>query len=230
MLYLLASLALAAEGPGPLLAPSATPLPAGTAEISAGGIAVATQLDTYCLNGVGPSESSCGPSIGVYGGAALEARAVVAPGLQVHAAGAWMPDNGLLGGMVDIGYSAVNTEHVHLAPWVGVIGGAEGQIVATGLSFDAGGRRVTFDISTPLVAGSFNGGEFEFADPLLPLAATEAGVTFHFSDTQALRVGMESVMPGIGYRGRFGPVFVEARVHGFYSMLLAGSLETGVQF
>jgi hypothetical protein len=133
-------------------------------------------------------------------------------------------------GQVDISYAALATAHVRLAPWLAVMGSSEAEGLAlAGLSFWAGGEKVSFDLSTPLVGVTVDGGGLEGVDPFLPLALSELGLTFHLGEHHGLRLGMESLLPGVGWRGTFGPAYVEARLHAL-PMVAVGGIEGGVRF
>lgn len=99
--------------------------------------------------------------------------------------------------------------NVHFGPWlVGGLAAGRG-FGAAGLAVEAGWERLRFDTAMPLL-GWVDGVWFT---PDIAFVGTEAGVSFVIGERHALRVGLLSALPGVGWRSRIGSGFVEARVH-----------------
>lgn len=89
----------------------------------------------------------------------------------------------------------------------GLIGGA-----AVGVALDAGGERVRFDMSWPLLGVAFQGAFPILVPPWAGLLATELGVTIALGD-HALRLGTTAWFPMLTWRYRpSGPLFLDVSV------------------
>jgi hypothetical protein len=142
---------------------------------------------------------------------AVQARTQVGP---VFADGRTYP---LAFGYVGARWLVVDNPAIKVAPTLGtlalqrpddgLIGGA-----AVGVALDAGGERVRFDMSWPLVGFAFQGAFPLFVPPWAGLLATEVGVTIALGD-HALRVGTTAWFPMATFRYRpDGRVFVDVSV------------------
>lgn len=161
---------------------------------------------------------------------AVLVQAGVAPDERVafHLRGVVFPNLEGAFGLVGVRYLALDRERVRLAPWAGVGGmlhdergygwrwgsvGADGVVVA-GVALEAGGERVWFDLSAPVV-GAPVGGWTTFQDPRLYfiwLAGTEIGADFRVGERHLLRVGQESLAPSFTWRWLGDHVYTELNV------------------
>lgn len=214
-MLLLLSATWAAEGPGAAIAPGATPMQDGRFEVDGGVTALAYLVQEYCLEKRATAASCGGTFLGGTPGLELEARGTPVDRLVLHGTAiGGLGDAYTAGGQVDVAYAALDTEHVHLAPWLWGGGLWENPAAAAaGLAFDVGGRVASFDVSVPVVAVIDSYGRVELAPYPALFAASSLGVTFRLGETQALRVGTESFLPGLAWRGTFGKTFLEARLH-----------------
>lgn len=208
MQILLLSVAAASEGFAGLVLPNASPMEAGD---GFAGAHAYVHRDPFSWAGGGGIEAVVAPHDRV----ALSMRALVVPD-------EWPIVLGLVGAR----YLAVEGDRFRLAPWVGLGGlvqyeagnfwdGPEGGGLAVGgLALEAGGPRLRFDLSSPLLgvplgwlAGpaqkDSGGGEYwpyVALNLFVWVAATELGVTWRAAEHHEVRLGMESVVPTLAWR------------------------------
>lgn len=219
-LLLLSTFASADDSPGAFVLPGATPMTDDHLEAGAGAGVLQAAFVGACDGAEGPCDASS-----FIGGVYVEVRGQPVRPLRLHAAALALTAGEGAAFQGDVSVTVVDLPHVHLAPFLGVMALPDLDGALAGLALDAGGSVATFDLELPLLGGTLDDG-VQLASLPDVLALTEAGVTFHLSPTQGLRVGMESLLPGVGYRGEFGPVFVEARLH-LLGVVNAGMVEVG---
>lgn len=222
----LVSFALAA---GPNLLPGADHLDGGDGDVRVGAFALGAYAPGNC---VAPGE--CGdPSVGVFAGPVVAWRVGAGDRVAVQGVALGMvgPEGpvGFAGSAVAVRAMVVDGRRVRVAPWVAGVGSGFFDVygAVAGVALDVGGEHVRFDLSVPVVAATYDGHDVSVSvDALL---ASEVGFAWMLGDGHALRVGMWSLAPGVGWSWTGERWTADAALHSA-GIATVGEARVGVRF